>query len=80
VQRKGGGAWDWQVRVEVVRTGQWGVFDSMPELLRFVSEHMAAEADGEADSEDLFHPAVTSSLWLDERGDETDLVSQGPPY
>ena len=57
VWRKGGGAWNWRLRVEAIGSGEWGVFDSMQDVLWFMREHMAIDEDVEVDSD--AHPNAT---------------------
>jgi hypothetical protein len=57
VWRRDGAAWSWRLRVEVVETGEWQIFDSMQEALWFMRQHMTADRDDDADAD--FAPPVT---------------------
>jgi hypothetical protein len=75
VWRRNGAAWNWRLRVEVVETGEWQIFDSMQEALQFIRQHMTADADDDADV-DLAPPTTgeTTALPWDCLEEQAELV------
>jgi hypothetical protein len=61
VWRQNSGAWNWRLHVEVVETGEWGIFDSMEEALWFMRQHMTMDEDAEADVDPTL-PACESGI------------------
>ena len=70
VWRRGSAAWNWRLRVEVVESGEWEIFDSMQEARWFIRQHMTLDVDD--DSEVDLAPPITGEAaavpwdWLEE--------------
>jgi hypothetical protein len=81
VWRRDGAAWSWRLRIEVVETGEWGIFDSMQEALGFMRQHMTADVDADADadidSEPLPVTSEAAAVSWDCLEEQDELVSHG---
>jgi hypothetical protein len=75
VWRKDDTAWRWRLRVEVVDTGAWGVFDSMQDALWFMRAHMAVDQDAEPEGMEPPDSPERCGHWLDDLGDPTEPVA-----
>src|SRR5262245_33010199 len=51
VWRRDEATWSWRMRIEVVETGEWEIFDSMQEALWYMRQHMTADVDDDADAD-----------------------------
>ena len=72
VWRKEDTAWSWRLRVEVVDTGAWGVFDSMQDALWFMREHMAVDQDADRENLETLIASLTCGHWWEDLGDPTE--------
>lgn len=77
VRRRDGEAWNWQLRIEALGTGDWGTFDSMQEALWFIRQHLCVDDDGEGDEILLIGDIDRPLDGREGRGDAIGLTKAG---